>query len=156
QKPTDTGDAVEARLKARVPVKAGVHVVTAAFVHEPQIAGAGRLQRYERSTVDNFDWSGQPHIQTLTINGPFDSTGPRDTTSRRRICTCRPANSSAELSCGRRIVSTLARRAYRQPLTDADLQRLMSFFEAGRRTGGFEAGIQAALQRMLVSPQFLF
>jgi hypothetical protein len=156
QKPTDTGDAVEARLKARVPVKAGVHVVTAAFVHEPQIAGAGRLQRYERSTVDNFDWSGQPHIQTLTINGPFESTGPGDTPSRRRIFTCRPANSSAELSCGRQIVSTLARRAYRQTLTDADLQRLMSFFEAGRRTGGFEAGIEAALQRMLVSPQFLF
>ena len=83
QKPTDTGDAVEARLRARVPVKAGVHVVTAAFVQEPQIAGAGRLQRYERSSVDNFDWSGQPHIQTLTINGPFDGAGPGDTSSRR-------------------------------------------------------------------------
>jgi len=156
QKPTDTGDAVEARLRARVPVKAGVHVVTAAFVEEPQIAGAGRLQRYERSTVDNFDWSGQPHIQTLTINGPFDSTGPGDTPSRRRIFTCRPANANAEMSCARQIVSTLARRAYRQPLSDPDLQRLMSFFETGRRTGGFEAGIQASLQRVLVSPQFIF
>jgi mono/diheme cytochrome c family protein len=156
QKPTDTGDAVEARLRVRVPVKAGVHVVTAAFVEEPQIAGAGRLQRYERSTVDNFDWSGQPHIQTLTINGPFDSTGPGETASRRRIFTCRPANANAELSCARQIVSTLGRRAYRQPLTDTDLQRLMSFFETGRRTGGFEAGIQAALQRILVSPQFIF
>jgi len=156
QKPTDTGDAVEARLRARVPVKAGVHVVTAAFVEEPQIAGAGRLQRYERSTVDNFDWSGQPHIQTLTINGPFDSTGPGDTPSRRRIFTCRPANANAEMSCARQIVSTLARRAYRQPLSDPDLQRLMSFLETGRRTGGFEAGIQASLQRVLVSPQFIF
>ena len=156
QKPTDTGDAVEARLKARVPIKAGVHVVTAAFVQEPQVAGAGRLQRYERSTVDNFDWSGQPHIQTLTINGPFDNTGPGDTPSRRRIFTCRPANANAEPLCARQIVSTIARRAYRQPITDADLQRLMSFFETGRRAGGFEAGVQAALQRILVSPQFIF
>src|SRR5262245_3393341 len=156
QKPTDTGDAVEARLKARVPVKGGVHVVTAAFVQEPQIAGAGRLQRYERSTVDNFDWSGQPHIQTLTINGPFDNTGPGDTPSRRRIFTCRPTNANAEVSCARQVISTLARRAYRQPITDADLQRLMSFFETGRLAGGFEAGIKAALQRILVSPQFIF
>ena len=156
QKPTDTGDAVEARLRARVPIKAGVHVVTVAFVQEPPIAGAGRLQRYERSTVDNFDWSGQPHIQTLTINGPFDNTGPGDTPSRRRIFTCRPANANAEPSCARQIVSTIARRAYRQPITDADLQRLMSFFETGRRAGGFEAGVQAALQRILVSPQFIF
>src|SRR4030095_5694084 len=92
----------------------------------------------------------------LTINGPFDNTGPGDTPSRRRIFTCRPANANAEVSCARQVVSTLARRAYRQPVTDADLQRLMSFFETGRRDGGFEAGIQAALQRILVSPQFIF
>jgi Protein of unknown function (DUF1592)/Protein of unknown function (DUF1588)/Protein of unknown function (DUF1587)/Protein of unknown function (DUF1585)/Protein of unknown function (DUF1595) len=156
QKPTDTGDAVDARLRVRVPVKAGTHLVTVAFVQEPQIAGPGRLQRYLRSSVDNFDWSGQPHIQTLTINGPFGVTGSGDTPSRRRIFTCRPSNAAAEVSCARQIVTTLVRRAYRQPPTDADIQRAMSFFESGRRNGGFEGGIQAALQRILASPQFIF
>src|SRR5215471_12881181 len=156
QKPTDTGDEVDARLKVRIPVKAGLHVVTAAFVQEPQIAGAGRLQKYIRSSVDNFDWTGQPHIQTLTVNGPFEPTGSGDTATRRRVFTCRPANAAAETQCARQILAPLARRAYRQPVTDADMQRIMSFFETGRRSGGFEGGIQSALQRILASPQFVF
>jgi hypothetical protein len=131
-------------------------VVTVAFVQEPQIAGPARLQRYLRSTVDNFDWSGQPHIQTLTINGPFGSTGSGDTPSRRRIFTCRPVNVAAETQCARQILSLLVRRAYRRPASDVDIQRVMSFFEAGRRNGGFEGGVQAALQRILASPQFIF
>src|SRR5215468_244262 len=94
QKPTETGDAVEARLKFRAPVKAGPHAVTVAFVQEPQAAHPGRLQRYIRSSVDNFDWSGQPHIQMLAITGPFDNTGPGDTPSRRRIFVCHPANTA--------------------------------------------------------------
>jgi hypothetical protein len=154
--PTDTGDAVDARLRVRVPIKAGPHTVTAAFVQESQAAGASRLQKYLRSTVDNFDWSGQPHIQTLTINGPFEATGSGDTPSRRRILTCRPANAAAEAACAKQIVSTLLRRAYRQPVADVDLQRAMSFYETGRRNGTFENGIQSALQRILASPQFVF
>ena len=156
EKPTDTGDAVEARLRVRVPIKAGPHVVAAAFVQEPQIAGASRLQRYLRSTVDNFDWSGQPHIQFLTVTGPFDATGPGDTPSRRRIFSCRPSSAATEATCARQIVSTLLRRAYRQPVSAADVQRAMSFYESGRRNGTFETGIEAALQRILASPQFVF
>ncbi|HLQ78527.1 MAG TPA: DUF1592 domain-containing protein, partial [Terriglobia bacterium] len=104
----------------------------------------------------NFDWSGQPHIQTLTINGPFGATGSGNTPSRRRIFTCAPANARAESACAKQIVSSLARRAYRQPLSDTDLQRIMSFYESGRAGGGFEAGIRSALQRILASPQFVF
>jgi hypothetical protein len=159
QKPTDTGDAVDARLRVRVPVKAGPHVVTVTFLQESQIAGPGRLQHYIRSSVDNFDWSGQPHIQTLAINGPFASTGMGDTPSRRRIFTCVPANARAEAACAKQILSALARRAYRQPITDTDLQRIMNFYESGRaskETGGFDAGIRTALQRILASPQFIF
>ena len=162
QQPTDTGDAVDARLRVRVPVKAGPHVVTATFLQESQIAGPSRLQHYIRSSVDNFDWSGQPHIQTLTINGPFAPTGMGDTPSRRRIFTCVPANARAEAACAKQILSGLARRAYRQPVTDVDMQRIMSFYESGRASpsgkenGGFEAGIRAGLQRILASPQFIF
>jgi hypothetical protein len=155
QKPTETGDAVDARLRFRAPVKAGPHVVTVAFLQEPQTTGAGRLQRYLRSSVDNFDWSGQPHIQTLAITGPFNATGPGDTPSRRRIFICRPTNAADERACARRIVTTLARRAYRRPVTATDEQRVMSFYEAGRREGNFDSGIEATVQRILASPQFI-
>ncbi len=156
QAPTDTGDAVDARLRVRVPVKAGSHDVTVAFVQEPQTARPDRLQRYLRSSVDNFDWSGQPHIQTLSVTGPFNSVGPGDTPSRRRIFICRPFPQAAEAACAKQIISTLARRAYRHPISDDEVQRIMGFYEDGRRKSGFEGGIEAALQRILASPQFLF
>ncbi|HEY4360238.1 MAG TPA: DUF1592 domain-containing protein [Bryobacteraceae bacterium] len=148
-KPTDTGDAVEARLRVRVPVKAGPHVVTAAFLQEPEVVEPLRLQPFLRSSVDNFDWSGWPHLQTLVVAGPFHPTGPGDTPSRRRIFTCHAATDA----CARQIISTLARRAYRQPVSAADLQVLMKFYASG---GGFEPGIETALQRILASPKFVF
>jgi mono/diheme cytochrome c family protein len=156
EKPTDTGDAVDARLRVQLPVKAGPHEVTAAFVQGPMVEVPDRLQPYIRSSVDNFDWAGLPHIQTFAITGPFHVTGSGDTPSRHRIFTCRPANAAAEAACAKQIVSTLARRAYRQPVTDEDLKRLMSFYEANRRNGNFEAGVESALQRILASPKFVF
>jgi mono/diheme cytochrome c family protein len=155
EKPSDTGDAVEARLRFRLPVKAGPHVVTVAFLQEPQTARPGRLQPYLRSSVDNFDWSGQPHIQTLVITGPFNVTGPGDTPSRQGIFVCRPVTPASEPACAMQIVATLARRAYRQPVSNADMQRIISLYESARRNGGFEAGIKAAVQRILSSPQFI-
>ncbi len=154
EKPTDTGDAVDARLRVRIPVKAGPHEVTAAFLQGPMVAIPDRLQPYIRSSVDNFDWAGLPHMQTFAITGPFHATGPGDTPSRRRIFTCR----RVEEGCAKRIVSALARRAYRQPVTDTDLKTLMSFYEAGQGASreGFEAGIETALQRILASPKFVF
>jgi len=156
QKPTDTGDAVDARLRIRVPVKAGPHAVAVAFVQDPQVAEPDRLQPFLRSSVDNFDWSGHPHLQMLTIAGPFQAAGPGDTPSRRQIFTCHPNNTAAEGSCAKHIVSTLARRAYRQPVTDADVRPIMSFYESGRHNGSFEAGIELALERILASPRFVF
>jgi hypothetical protein len=152
EKPTETGDAIDARLRVRIPVKAGAHEVTAAFLQGPMATAPDRLQPYIRSSVDNFDWAGLPHIQTFAITGPFHATGPGDTPSRRRIFTCH----SPEPSCAKQIVSTLARRAYRQPVGDEDLKRLMTFYHAGRQDGGFEAGIEEALQRILASPKFVF
>jgi hypothetical protein len=160
EKPTDTGDAVDARLRVRIPVKAGPHEVTVAFVQGPMVATPDRLQPYLRSSVDNFDWAGLPQFQTFAIAGPFDPTGSGDTPSRRRIFTCHPINAAAEPACAKQIVSTLARRAYRQPLTDKDLTRLMKFYEEGRAgqtsQAAFEAGIETALQRILAGPKFLF
>jgi len=151
EKPTDTGDDVDARLRVRVTVKAGPRDVTAAFLEE-DVFGPARLQAFQRSSVDNFDWTGWPHIQTLSITGPFHATGPGDTPSRRRIFTCHEETAA----CARQILSSIARRAYRQPVSEADMARILTFYEAGRKKGGFERGIELALQRILASPKFVF
>jgi hypothetical protein len=156
QKPTDTGDAVDARLRVRVPLKAGPHVVTVAFLDDPDAVEPARLQPYIRSSVDNFDWSGSPHLQSLTIAGPFHPAGASDTPSRRRIFVCHPDGSTKDDACARQIVSTLARRAYRQPLASQDLETLLKFYQSGKQDGGFESGIELALDRILASPKFLF
>jgi hypothetical protein len=160
QKPTETGDAADARLRARVPVTAGPHEVTVAFLEDPQAAEPFRLEPFLRSSVDNFDWSGHPHLQMLTIAGPFHADGvpfgPGDTPSRRRIFLCHPDDKRSLTPCARQIVSTLVRRAYRQPAMEADVARAMRFYESGSRAAGFEAGVELALERILASPKFLF
>ena len=155
EKPTETGDAVDARLRVRVKVKAGPGDVTAAFLEGPQVQRSDRLQPFQRSSTDNFDWSGWPHIQTLSITGPFNATGPGDTPSRRRIFVCHPDKATSESACARKILAALARRAYRQPVSDTDLTRILSFYETGRQNGGFEGGIELALERILASPKFV-
>ena len=160
EKPTDTGDAVEARLRVRIPVKAGPHVVTAAFLEDPAEVEPVRLEPYIRSSVDNFDWSGSPHLQSLTITGPFHPAGASDTPSRRRIFVCRPGDHGGdhikEDDCARKILSGLALRAYRQPLSGSDLDTLLTFYQSGKRDGGFEGGVELGIERMLASPKFLF
>jgi len=152
EKPTDTGDEVDARLRVRVPVKAGPHEVAVTFLEGPEMVAPDRLQPYLRSSVDNFDWAGSPHFQTLAVTGPFAVTGPGDTPSRRRIFVC----GTQDAMCAKQILGTLARRAYRQPVSDADTRTLMTFYESGRRDGGFDAGIEEGLQRILASPKFVF
>src|SRR5712672_1337164 len=161
-KPTDTSDAVDARLRVRVPVKAGPHEVSVAFVADPPVAEPQRLQPFLRSSIDNFDWAGRPHIQTFTITGPFNATSAGDTPSRRKIFVCRPSRRSSpevlanEGGCAERILSTLVRRAYRAPVDGVDMQRVMKIYRDGRRTGTFETGIEMALQRVLAAPKFVF
>ena len=155
EKPTDTGTAVELRMRVRVRVPAGPHVVTAAFVDHMGVKDSIRLQPFLRASADNFDWAGWPHIQTFAVTGPFDPTGPGDTPSRRAVFTCRPTPAD-ERACARQILARLARRAYRQPVADAELAPVLQFYEAARRDGSFEVGIQRGLQRILSSPRFVF
>jgi hypothetical protein len=98
----------------------------------------------------------QPSIGAVTVRGPYNITGPGDTPSRRRIFNCKPATAAEEQTCAKQILSTLMRRAYRRPVTDADLQDLLPFYEAGRAESNFDMGVQRALERLLVSPQFLY
>jgi mono/diheme cytochrome c family protein len=150
--PTDTGDKVDARLQVEVPVTAGPHTLSVAFVQNSQFAEPVRLQSFERSSVDNFDWAGHPHLQQLTVAGPFKPTGAGETPSRKRIFLCAQTTDA----CARQIVTTLVRRAYRQPPASADVNRAMEFYTNARKTGNFDRGIQAALERILASPKFLF
>jgi hypothetical protein len=147
----------------RVPVKAGPRDVVATFVKPPSTKETEWLrQRFQRPIFlsNNINLVAstpyQPAVASVTITGPYDATGPGDTPSRRRVFMCRPTKSSEEAGCARRILSTLARRAYRRPVTNADVQSLLNFYDEGRTEGGFEAGIEAALQALLVSPEFIF
>jgi Protein of unknown function (DUF1592)/Protein of unknown function (DUF1588)/Protein of unknown function (DUF1585)/Protein of unknown function (DUF1595) len=97
-----------------------------------------------------------PAIYQVSITGPYDARGHGETPSRRRIFVCEPTNSAEEEACARRILSTLMRRAYRGPVSDADLVTPMTLFREARARGSFDAGIEMALSGLLVSPRFLF
>ncbi len=148
----------DADLAVRVPVAAGAHTVGAAFVSR----GSAVVERHRQPFLKvhitvGGDQRTQPAIYSLTITGPYDATGAGDTPSRRRIFTCRPApGGQDERACAEDILATLARRAYRRPVTGADLDVLLAFHAEGSAAGGFEAGIEMALRRLLVSPEFLF
>ena len=156
EQPTDAGDAIDARLSVRVRVAAGTRDVTLAFTEVAAALDTVRLRPFLKSAQDTLDWTGRPHIQSLTIKGPFVPAGGGDTPSRRRIFVCRPTQASAERACATRILSTLLRRAYRQEVDPADLERAMRMFTAGRAEGGFDAGIQRGVQFILASPKFIF
>ena len=152
---TARSDATDARLKVRVPVGAGDRTVTAAFIRKMG-AGTTRLRPFDRSNADTYESTGRPHVETLTITGPFEPTGVGATASRERIFTCLPATAAEEEPCAAEILTTLARRAYRRPVDAADLDRLMPFYRDGRAQGSFDTGIQLALRRLLASPAFVF
>jgi mono/diheme cytochrome c family protein len=153
---TKAGDDVDGRAHIRIPLKAGPHVITAAFLERSDALNPLRLQPFVRSSNDTLDTIGHPHLDTFTITGPYSPTGPGDTPSRRKVFVCRPSGRDTEDACARRIIATLARRAYRGNVTDGDLARLHDFYGLGRKQGTFETGIQTALQRILASPKFAF
>jgi hypothetical protein len=148
-------DQIEERAKVRVHLTAGPHEITAAWLKKSDASDPVRTTRPVRSSHDTRDPLGIPHLSTFTIAGPFTSAGRGDMPSRRRIFTCNPAP-GAEERCARQIVTTLVRRAYRGQGSDADVERLMGFYRAGRQQRDFERGIQVALQRVLASPKFVF
>lgn len=147
----DTGtNAPETRPgEVHVPIKAGPRLVGITFIQRTEALDESTLRPRTRSRGDF------PAISNVTISGPYYVKGAGDTPSRRRIFVCTP-DATNDLPCAKQILSTLERRAFRRPVTDADLQDLMPFYEAGKADGGFERGIEKALERMLVSPQFLF
>ncbi len=148
-------DTLDARLKTSLTVKAGPHDVAVAFLAKNHSNSDEPLEPFTRD-LDLQNMNGIPLIDQVEIAGPFKATGSGDTPSRRKIFTCRPAKNADEVPCAKQILGTLAKRAYRRPLTDSDMESLLSFFQDGRNHGGFDAGIENAIQLILASPKFLF
>ena len=150
-----TGDA---GLEVRLPIKAGPHVVGVSFVRE-EWEPEGLPQPLQRGRViaDDQVYMDYANVGSVLIGGPYQAAGPaKDTPSRRAIFVCQPASGAEEHACATKILSRMATMAYRRPATKADVQTLMEFFDSGRHDGGsFDAGIQFALERMLVDPDFL-
>jgi len=148
-------DMIDARLRARLPIKAGPHEIGVTFLRKNSSETAEPLELHSYDH-DLQNMNGNPQVDHVDITGPLQATGSGDTPTRRRIFTCQPANAGEQTACARKILSTLARRAYRGPVSSADLDSLMSFYETGAKKGGFEAGVQNALHVMLATPKFLF
>ncbi|HEX4136032.1 MAG TPA: DUF1592 domain-containing protein [Bryobacteraceae bacterium] len=154
--PLSSRETLERRLQTRVRIKAGPHLVGVTFVQKDHAEFDYLLQPFLRTTLDPVNEVGLPHIEKLSVAGPYKATGSGDTPSRRQVFVCRPAKDSDELSCATKILSTLARRAYRRPVADSDLQPLLAFYREGRKNGSFDSGIERALRLILSNPQFLF
>lgn len=149
--------AIQARFKnLRLHVSAGPHTVAVTFVARTFAESDEVLEGFFRDINVSGGMNGIPVLEKVEVTGPFKPTGPGDTPSRRRIFVCRPSVQADELPCAARILSTIARRAFRRPVTDADLVKPLAFFESGRASGDFDKGIQAAVGYILSSPKFLY
>ena len=147
---------VDKDLNVRVPIKAGPHALGVAFLKNPSVLLETERQPYQAHFNADRHPRLQPALYSISVGGPFEASGAGDTPSRRRIFVCHPADASEEDGCALRILSTLARRAYRRPVTDADVKVLFKFYKDARTSGEFEAGIERALRALLVTPEFLF
>jgi len=142
-----TGEADPDRaLEFRIPIKAGPRLVGVTFIERDEVRDESTLRPRMRGR------GTEPALSLVTISGPYGAKAPGDTPSRRRIFSC----NTDSAACAKQILLSLTRRAYRRPVTETDIQDLLPFYETGRSEAGFDAGIERALERLLVSPQFLF
>jgi hypothetical protein len=144
-------------LEVRVPVRAGTHVVGVSFVRqtvEPE--GVFRKKLVPNNRAADELWDGYPAIEYVSIGGPYEGSGVDHTDSTDKVLVCQPSRSADETRCATEILSRLARRAYRRPATQSEVRTLLAFFERGRQQDDFSAGIELAIERLLVDPSFLF
>ena len=152
------GEGGEGDLSVVIPVTAGTHMVGVTFIATQYRPSFGVIKQYDRISLENEMLPGlynHPVIGLFKIQGPFNATPPTDSPSMRRVFICKPLELAEEQACARNILSNLARQAYRRPVTEADLEPLMAFYQQGRDTGNFQEGIELGLARILTSPQFL-
>ena len=156
-----TRNDLDAGWEVRLPLEAGPREVQVTFLARSGVVDDTQARLPFERPIHYSDERRQPYLGEVVIMGPFDTTGPGDTPSRRRIFLCQPKEADAgqrsdDTSCAQTILTSLARRAYRRPVADADLEPLLAFYQEGHASGGFDEGIQRALEFLLVSPDFLF
>jgi len=155
--PSSTADEIEKRFEIRLPVKAGPHAIGVAFLKKSSAPSVELLQPFLRDRIDPINPAGIPELDRVTVEGPFNVKATGDSPSRRRIFSCHPTTGADPLPCAKAILAGTGRRAYRRPLTEAELSKLVTFFQNGqKKSGSFDDGIENALAFVLVSPQFLF
>jgi hypothetical protein len=145
------GEEADSHLKVRLPVAAGERTVVATFLKDTMVPEGIIFKPRMDAIQAHFEGVGG-----ISISGPFNVKGPGATPSRDRIFVCHPAATAEEAACAEKIISVLAHRAYRRPIAVDDLPQLMALYRQGAAAGGFETGIRLALQKILVSPEFLF
>lgn len=142
-----------------IPIKAGLHTVGVTFLATNDVPGSELDRPFQRTmntpgSIPGFIF--YPHVGQVWIEGPYNPAGAAETASRKKIFTCTPASKREEEPCARQILTTLVKHAFRRPAAPADLSMLMQFYEDGYTDGGFESGIEAALQRLLADPEFIY
>jgi hypothetical protein len=148
----------DAGLQVRVPVPAGLHIVGVSFVRELwEPEGLPQPQQRGRVIANDQVYMDYANVGAVQIGGPYArSTGSAGPSGRRDLFACDAPGAAGQRACASRILSTTARLAYRRPVTNADVQTLLEFYDSGRKGGAdFRVGVQFALERMLVDPEFL-
>jgi hypothetical protein len=145
------GTPPDAHLRVRVPVKAGTRELAATFLKDTLVK-EGIIERVRDDVVQTY-FEG---VGSITVAGPFNVQGPGETVTRNRIFVCHPSRPAEEQACATKILSNLAHRAYRRPVGADDMTQLLALYKGGAQNGGFESGVRLALQKILVSPEFLF
>jgi hypothetical protein len=146
-------------MRVRFTTTAGAHQVGATFLATQYAPLLDLDRRFLRSTIQTGPTPGYsffPHVGTIRIEGPFNAARAQDSPSRRKIFLCTPTGAAAEFPCARRIVTNLATQAFRRPVTPADVDELMDFYDLGRTEKDFELGVEMAVARILTSPQFIY
>jgi hypothetical protein len=143
-----------------IPIKAGFHRVGVTFIATSDLPDTGLNKSFQRTMNSPGAISGYtfyPHVGQVFIEGPYNGSAAKDTRSRNKIFECYPANADQEAGCARQIIDTLVTKAYRRNAEDDDIKAVMAFYQAGREEGGtFDYGIEAAIQRILVDPEFIY
>jgi mono/diheme cytochrome c family protein len=145
--------------QVRLPIKAGQRELMLTFLNRVPALLENTLEPFEKPVLGGgsyYPTQKGAYLRTIEIAGPYNASGTTDTAARRRVFVCQPATAAEEAPCAKKIISTLARRGFRRPVADADLQMLMTFYQEGRASGSFDAGIERAVQGLLMSPEFLF
>ncbi len=145
----------------RIPVTAGPHRVSAAFIKSAEGPVEDLTSPHEWSLADkkigySYGITGVTHLRDLTIGGPYDVTGVARTPAWERVMTCRPSTEAEQSACARQIIEEIGTRAYRRPVDEGDVEGLMALYEHGAAEGGFDVGVRTALQGILASPDFVF